>query len=217
MPQEAISLALAASIYPPALAAVIALGRGEEVRLRVILFTAAAYLTVLVTGAIILLLFSEAGASTRQVRTPPAAVYVLAGAALLWIAARLRGPRAPRPTAREASSRTERHLESRRLVLALGFVLYVVPSPIFIAALKAIADTHDSSAEQAAYLVLTLVIMLWLIELPTVMLIALPQRSTRILERVNSWIAERWRGLASVAALLVGLYLLAVGVAGLLG
>jgi hypothetical protein len=39
---EAVSLALAASIYPPALAAVIALGRGVEVRLRVVLFVIAA-------------------------------------------------------------------------------------------------------------------------------------------------------------------------------
>jgi hypothetical protein len=38
MPPEAVSLALAASIYPPALTAVIALGRGVEVRLRVVLF-----------------------------------------------------------------------------------------------------------------------------------------------------------------------------------
>jgi hypothetical protein len=59
MPPEAVSLALAASIYPPALAAVIALGRGVEVRLRVVLFVIAAYCTVLVTGALMLFLFTN--------------------------------------------------------------------------------------------------------------------------------------------------------------
>ena len=38
MPTQALALALAASIYPPAVAAVIALGRGSEVRSRVFAF-----------------------------------------------------------------------------------------------------------------------------------------------------------------------------------
>ncbi len=50
MPAEAVSLALAASIYPPALAVVIALGRGTQVRLRVLLLVVAAFFTVLLTG-----------------------------------------------------------------------------------------------------------------------------------------------------------------------
>ena len=67
MPPEAISLALAASIYPPAVAAVIALGRGTEVRLRVFLLVGTAMLTVFVTGAAMLLVFDE----LRRLRPPP--------------------------------------------------------------------------------------------------------------------------------------------------
>lgn len=65
MPPEAISLALAASIYPPALAVVIALGRGAQVRLRVLLLVVAAFLTVLLTGLLMLLLFNEAAVTSR--------------------------------------------------------------------------------------------------------------------------------------------------------
>jgi hypothetical protein len=38
MPSQTIALALGASIYPPAVAAVIALGRGADVRPRVLSF-----------------------------------------------------------------------------------------------------------------------------------------------------------------------------------
>ncbi len=218
MPPEAISLALAASIYPPALAVVIALGRGTDVRLRVALFTLGAYLTVLVTGALILRLFSQAGASKREATALPAALYILAGLVLLAIAVRLhrRPAPAPKPAKTDTPSRTDRYLESRKLVVLLGLVLYIVPSPIYIGAIKAIADTKASTSEQLGDLALTLLIMLWLIELPMVMLILLPGRSARVLERINVWITAQGRRhgrtLAVTAATIGGVYLLGVGV-----
>ncbi len=90
MPSEAISLALAASIYPPALAAVIALGRGTQVRLRVVLLVFGAFFTVLLTGSLMLLLFTEAGASSSSsARTIGAGLYVAGGVALVVLGFRL--------------------------------------------------------------------------------------------------------------------------------
>ena len=130
MPSEAVSLALAASIYPPALAVVIALGRGTEVRLRVLLLVVGAFFTVLVTGSLMLLLFTEVGASSKPARTVGAGLYIAAGSVLIWLAVRLRN-RDPDATKTQAGpSKTDRYLESARLVLVLGVVLYVVPSPI---------------------------------------------------------------------------------------
>jgi hypothetical protein len=230
MPPEAISLALAASIYPPALAAVIALGRGSEVRLRVVLLVAAAYLTVLVTGALILLLFAEVGATGEQVRTPAAALYIAGGLVLLGLAERLRRPRqdaggrdrdppaagppgsADGAAQRQARSRTERYLGSRRLVIALGVILYIVPSPIYIGALKQVADTNASASTQIGYLVVMLLVMLWMIELPMLLLIAFPERAVLVLERVNSWFARHGRSLGAAAAGVAGVYLLVVGI-----
>jgi hypothetical protein len=218
MPSEALSLALAASIYPPALAVVIALGRGVDVRLRVVLLVVAAYFTVFVTGTLILLLFTELGATSSDVRTPSAALYVLGGVLLVWLAARLHRPRAPQlPSAAATPSRTERYLGSRRLVLALGVVLYVIPSPIYLGALKAIADTKASSATQLSYLVLTLLVMLWIIELPALLVIAFPVRGVRLLESINGWFARHGRALAATAALVAGVYLIVVGLVEALG
>jgi hypothetical protein len=211
MPPEAVSLALAASIYPPALAAVIALGRGVEVRLRVVLFVIAAYCTVLVTGALMLFLFDELEATRKQVITPTAGLYVAGGVVLLFVAARLRRDRrtASQPTSR---SRIDRYLQSRWLVAVLGVILYVVPSPIFAGAVKAIADTSVSAGEKLAYLGQMLLIMLWLIELPMLMLIAFPRHAVGALEQANTWSATHGRRLLVVACGGVGIYLIIVGV-----
>ncbi len=212
MPPEAVSLALAASIYPPALAAIIALGRGVEVRLRVVLFVIAAYCTVLVTGGLMLFLFDELDATREQVVAPSAGLYVAGGSVLLFVAARLR--RAPQRTSPQhaAGSRIDRYLQSRWLVVVLGVILYVVPSPIFAAAVKAIADTNVSAGQELAYLAQMLVIMLWLIELPMLMLIAFPTRSEDALERVNAWFANHGRRMLVLASAGLGAYLIIVGV-----
>jgi hypothetical protein len=213
MPSEALSLALAASIYPPALAVVIALGRGKEVRLRVVLFVVAAYLTVLCTGALMLFLFVEVHVAHTQIVVPTAALYAAVGVALLLLAAHLR--RAPRhaPSEHAGASRTERYLHSRRLVFGLGFILYVIPSPIFVGAVKVLADTSASNGQKLIYLVQLLLIMLWLIELPMLLLIAFPARGVVALERTNAWFARHGRELLIPACVLIGVYLLAVGAA----
>lgn len=212
MPPEAVSLALAASIYPPALAAVIALGRGVEVRLRVALFVIAAYCTVLVTGALMLFLFDELDATREQVMTPTAGLYVAGGLVLLIVATRLRhAPRrsSPQDTGR---SRIDRYLQSRWLVVVLGLVLYIVPSPIFAGAVRAIADTNVSAGQELAYLAQMLLLMLWLIELPMLMLIAFPKHSVGALEWVNAWFAAHGHKLLVFASGGLGIYLLIVGV-----
>ncbi len=212
MPPEAVSLALAASIYPPALAAVIALGRGVEVRLRVVLFVIAAYCTVLVTGALMLFLFDELDATREQVITPTAGLYVAAGLMLLFGATRLR--RAPRRSSPQNTgrSRIDRYLQSRWLVVLLGLVLYVVPSPIFAGAVRVIADTNVSAGQELAYLAQMLLLMLWLIELPMLMLIAFPKHSVGALERINAWFATHGRKLVVLASGGLGIYLAIVGV-----
>ena len=212
MPHEAISLAIAASIYPPALAAIIALGRGVEVRLRVALFVFAAYSTALVTGALMLFLFDELQATRRQVITPTAGVYVAGGAVLLFVAARLRLDLRRPSSQHQSRRRIDRYLQSRWLVLLLGVVLYVIPSPIFAGAVKVIADTNVSGGQKLAYLGQMLLIMLWLIELPMLMLIVFPRHSVGALEQVNAWFAIHGRRLLLLASAGLGIYLVLVGI-----
>jgi hypothetical protein len=217
MPLEAISLALAASIYPPAVAVVIALGRGVDVRARVLALVGAALATVFLTGVLMLVLLEDLGATSQQQRTGSAGLYLVGGVALLLLALRLRHPRAAAPKPRSGPSRTDRYLESRRLVLLLGVILYVVPSPIYVGAVKEIANTRAPTVQQLAYLALTVLVMLWTIEIPMLMLLAMPRRTSAVLESVNGWFARHGRRVAVVAAAGTGAYLVGVGLIEVLG
>lgn len=213
MPPDAISLALAASIYPPAVAAVIALGRGNDVRLRVVLLVGAAMLTVFVTGVAMLLLLHELPASGAGHRDVSGLLDVVIGVALLVVAYRLRKKReSPRADDQPRASKTDRYLESRRLVVALGFILYVAPSPIYIGAIKAISDAGASTSSELIDLALVVLVMLWMVEVPMVMLVAFPTRSAVALERINGWFARHGRTLAVVVAAGAGVYLIGAGI-----
>ncbi len=222
MPSQALALALAASIYPPAVAAVIALGRGAEVRSRVFMFVLAAGLVTYAVGAVILYALIELGATGSHHLTPGAAVDVALGVLLILLAIRLRRKR-PDPAAEEGvpvsatPSKIERYLESRRLSFVLGIVLYVLPSPIYIGAVKAIADANLSTSGELAALVGVVAVMLWMVELPMLMLLVVPDRAASTLERINLWFARNGRSLAIVAAAGVGVYLIVKGLHQLIG
>jgi hypothetical protein len=219
MPTQALALALAASIYPPAVAAVIALGRGAEVRSRVFMFVLAAGLVTYAVGAVILYALVELGATGSRHLTPGAAVDVALGVLLILLAIRLRRKR-PDPAAAPASStpsKIERYLESRRLAFVLGIILYVLPSPIYIGAVKAIADANLSTSGELAALVGVVAVMLWMVELPMLMLLVVPDRAASTLERINLWFARNGRSLAIAAAVAVGAYLIVKGLVQLIG
>lgn len=221
MPSQALALALAASIYPPAVAAVIALGRGAEVRSRVFAFVFAAGLVTYSVGALILYALVGLGATGSHHLTPGAAVDVALGVLLMLLALRLHRRR-PDPAAEGAPasatpSKIERYLESRRLAFVLGIVLYVLPSPIYIGAVKAIADANLSTSGELAALAGVVAVMLWMVELPMLMLLVVPDRAASTLERINLWFARHGRSLAIVAAAGVGVYLIVKGLVQLSG
>jgi hypothetical protein len=218
MPPGALSLALAASIYPPAVAVVIALGKGTDVRLRVFLLVSAAIFTVFATGALLLLLFGELAVSGSHHRTPSAGLEIAIGLLLLGLAYRVARPAPAKavPEQQAGPSKTERYLESRRLVIVLGVILYALPSPIYLAAVKEIADANASTSQELTYLAVTVVVMLWMIEVPMLMLLLLPGRSAAAREAVNDWFAAHGRRLGVVVAAGVGVYLIAAGLVKLL-
>jgi Sap, sulfolipid-1-addressing protein len=220
MPSQALALALAASIYPPAVAAVIALGRGSDVRPRVFAFVLAAGLVTYAVGAVILYALVELGATGSRHLTPGAWVDVALGVLLMLLAIRLRRMRPDPAAAAEPSSgpsKIERYLESRRLAFVLGIILYVLPSPIYIGAVKAVADANLSTSDELLSLLATVAVMLWLIELPMLMLLAVPARAASALESINLWFARNGRSLAIVASVAVGVYLIVKGLDHLIG
>jgi hypothetical protein len=215
MPPQTIALAFAASIYPPAVAAVIALGRGTQVRSRVLAFVMAAIAVTYGTGVLVLFVLKDVGATGLHY-TPSAALDLALGVLLLGVAVRLRRPRAPRSKA-DGESKLERRLQSRRLAFVLGLTLYALPSPIYVGAVKTIADAQLSTGSQLLVLAVTLAVMLWLIELPMLLLLIVPERAGKALEQINAWFIQNGRRLAMLACVGAGLYLIAKGLVGLTG
>jgi hypothetical protein len=218
MPAQALELALAASIYPPALLAVIALGRGEQLKSRVFVFVLGALLVTYALGVLMLVVLDEVGATGPHHWAPSAALDLALGVALLGLAVHLQrkplGPTDPADPA--APSKIARYLESRRLAFVLGVTLYVLPSPIYIAAVKTLADAHLAKSGELVALLVTVAVMLWLIELPMLMLLAFPDRAAGLLERSNRWFTDHRRQLGVAISAGVGLYLIVKGLAGLL-
>lgn len=215
MPPQTIALAFAASIYPPAVAAVIALGRGSQVRSRVLAFVAAAIAVTYATGVLALFVLSDVGATGLHY-TPSAALDLALGLLLLGVAVHLNRPREPREKS-QAGSKMERRLQSRRLAFVLGLTLYALPSPIYIGAVKTIADAKLSTGGQLLALAVTLAVMLWLIEVPMLLLLLVPVHASKALEQVNAWFIQNGRRLAMLACVGAGLYLIAKGLVGLIG
>lgn len=211
MPPQAIALALAASIYPPAVAAVIALGRGGQVRTRVLAFVVGAASITYAAGVLMLFVLAGLGATGPLHYTPSASLELALGIVLIAFAIHLRR----RPPKTQPSSKFERYLQSHRLAFALGITLYLLPSPIYIAAVKSVADADFSTSHQLVSLAVAVAVMLWLIELPMLMLLAVPDRAATVLDKTNRWFARRGRLLGVLLCAGAGVYLVVRGLAAL--
>lgn len=218
MPAQALELALAASIYPPALLAIIALGRGPQLKSRVVLFVLGALIVTYALGVLMLFVLNELGVAGPHHWTPGGALDLALGVMLIGLAIYLRRkPSSPADPAPVRPSKIARYLESRRLAFVLGVTLYVLPSPIYIAAVKTIADAKLSKSGELLALAVTVALMLWLIEVPMLMLLAVPDRAAGLLERTNRWFTEHRRQLGVAISAGVGLYLVVKGLADLIG
>jgi hypothetical protein len=216
MPTQALTLALAGSVYPPALAAVIAIGRGPGMRPRLLSFVLAALVTTYAVGLLMLILLVDLGVTGIQHRTPSAALQLAVGVALLALAVYVRA-RPVKPPDPGKRSKLDRYLESSKLAFVLGVTLYLLPSPQYVGAVKSVADANLGKGSQLLALAVTVAVMLWMVELPMVMLLLAPERGTRILERVNGWFAGRGRSVVVLLLVLVGGYLAVNGLTHLLG
>jgi hypothetical protein len=216
MPTQAITLALAGSIYPPALAAVIAIGRGARMRTRLLAFVLAALATTFALGLLLLILMVDLGISGIHDRTPSAALQLAVGLALIALALYIRR-RPPKPADPGGTSKIDRYLASTPLAFVLGITLYALPSPQYIGAVKALADANLRKGNELIALAVMVAVMLWMVELPMVMLLVAPERATRTLDTVNGWFAGRGRQIVVLLLAGIGGYLTLNGLLHVLG
>ncbi len=216
MPPEALALAFTASIYPPAVAAVIAFGRGSDVRLRVAVFVLAAAITTYAVGALLLFVLVDLGVGARQHKSLGPGVDIAIGVLLIFLAVRLRRPS---PGAEDRHGPIEVSTATCR---APAWPPCLASSSTSFPRRSTSAPSPPSPARRARPptslldLVAVVVVMLWLIEVPMLMLVAVPDKAVATLERVNAWFAAHGRALAVLVSAAAAIYFIVKGLADLL-
>jgi hypothetical protein len=106
--------------------------------------------------------------------------------------------------------RTRRREAGLLAVIVLGVVVGS-PSPLYLASLHAIAKGHPSAPAATVDVLVVAVLVLLLAEIPIVMFLLAPERSTRILAAANAWLARHGRMIGASAATVVGCYFVVSG------
>ncbi len=245
MAASALSLALAAGVYPLGLAIVLRyLGEPPSMRHAFAYLAGTASIT-LGAGIAILVALRGSGLTEWAHPTPSGGIQVFLGAALLYVAFRLnRGRRSAMRNGSGRPSETEHsdvighpdrleHPEEPgrpddvghpdeprkvpegvgyrpRRVFLLGLITYL-PSLLYVSAIKNIADAHMSNAASVLFLVLCAVLVLQMVEIPIILRLVAPRRTSVILTSYNLWMHRHGRSIAIILAVAGGSYLLVTG------
>lgn len=204
---EAIPLALAAAVNPPAILALILLLSGKHPQRLVLGFLAGAATAVIGIGLIGLLALTASGATGGDSRSASAGADLVLGLALVGLSAwawRRRAHPPPEPDGADDPGRlarlSDRAARSVRWAFALGLIMYLF-SPAYFAAVKAIAYSDSSTTGQLLAVLISAACTLLLVEIPAVWLLVRPDGVRATLERIRDWLATHsWTVVAVVAA-----------------
>src|SRR3954452_18809959 len=212
---EALPLALAAAVYPPALVALLLLMGAASPRRRVLAYFAGAALLTVGAGLVALVVLDGAGLNRSSSRSTSAWVYIVLGVALLalsvwaWSMARR-----PRPTVAPAPGRiaewSRRALTSQGWAFVLGAAMYL-PSPLYLLAVKEIGDSGDPPAGKVVAVLICALAVLLFVELPLLATILRPAAVESGLRRVHGWLGRNGWNVVAALALVGGVYALAQG------
>jgi formate hydrogenlyase subunit 4 len=207
-------------LYPPAILIVILLLTGEHPRRLVFAYLAGAALIVLSVGVGFLFVLSGSGATQQDSTTASAGVDVVLGAALLALGIWAWRRRHRAPTATEEgddqggriSEWSGRATASAKWAFALGILMYL-PSPLYLGAIKAVADSGDSTASRLLAILICAVCVMLFVEIPAVALLLRPDGLEARLKRFQAWLARNGWTILAVLAIAAGVYLLVRGIA----
>ena len=212
---EALPLALAAALYPPALLVLLLLTGGPRPRPLVGADLAGAALVTAGAGLLGLALADGTGVTVQHSRHASGAVYLGLGLLLLGVAAFAwrRGKRPPREHGDGGGRLTEwahRATSSRRWAFALGTLMYL-PSPLYLLAIKAVADSGDAAASNVLAVLVCAVCVLLFVEVPFIALYLRPAAVAGGLRRVHDWLLRNSWNLAAACALAGAIYAIVKG------
>jgi hypothetical protein len=208
---EAIPASLAAALYPPALLFVAYLLANPEPRKRALVFITGAVVASLGSGLALVFILQGTGIERgpRRFTVPPwidlgIGILLLATAAYIWF----RPPKGPK------AAKQRRELGLFGLV-AIGLVMYA-PSPLYLAALHAIAKAHDSVLVTILSVVLVAALYMLFIEIPIIAHAIWPEATLRVVTVMNAWFGRHGRTIIVLVAGAFGAYLVISGAVHLL-
>jgi hypothetical protein len=212
---EALPLAFAAAIYPPALLVLLLLMGTERPRPRLFAYYGGAAAVTVGAGLAALALLDGADLTRPDSRSTSRGVAIVLGLALLALAAwawgRAHRPAsAVKPAAGRIATLSGRALTSRRWAFVLGLAMYL-PSPLYLLAVKEIGDSGDTGAGKVLAVLICALTVLLFVELPLLAAILRPDAVEPGLRRVSGWLGRHGWQLVSLLALAGGIYALVQG------
>jgi Sap-like sulfolipid-1-addressing protein len=215
MPVQAIPLALAASLYPLGIAALLLLTQAGRPRAKVVVFLAGAIACTLPLGFAVVFALHGAGLELDSKETARYGLRLAIGV-LLMLAALAIARRPPRP--HDGPSRVVRLAREGglRAVFAASIVLYVLPSPVYLAALQVVGTSKLSTAAMAVWVVIVVALVLITVEVPVLLFLRAPDRTVSRLQAVDAWLSRNGHTLLVAVVGLIGLWVFIDGLAGLL-
>jgi hypothetical protein len=213
---EIFLLALASMVWPALLAVVVAaLVSPRPVRL-LSFFLAGALLTTVSIGAILVFLLRNSSLVGGDRRTFSPVVDLVAGACALLLAfvleRRGRTTRRKEPSPPDQPSWYERTVSrGGPLAFVVGVALNVFPGVFPFVAMKDIAQLGYSVAATLALIVGFYLVMFLPAEVPLVLYLVVPARTTAAVEDLRDWLDRNGRRVAVIALAIAGTYLLIHG------
>ncbi len=213
----AVSIGLADSVNPSTIAPGLYLALGERPRAPLIQFTLAVLAVNFVGGAAIALgpgqalfaLVPKPDATTRYIAETVAGAVMLVTAVVLWVRRKTLARRqlpSPGPKGKSA--------------LLLGLTISAVELPTalpYFAVIAAIVGSGFGPGRQLFLLALYNVAFVLPLILMILTVTIAPDRAGQILRRARDWLQRRWPPLLAGLALIVGLFVITLGITGLTG
>ena len=213
----ALSIGLADSVNPSTIAPGLYLALGQRPRAALIQFTLAVLMVNFVGGAAIALgpgeallaLVPKPDATARYIAETVAGAVMLAAAVVLWV-------RRKKLARRELPSPDPKGKSAFLLGLTISAVELPTAFPYF-AVIAAIVGSGFGPGRQLFLLGIYNVAFVFPLILMILTVTIAPDRAGQILRRARDWLQRRWPPLLASLALIVGLFVITLGITGLTG